>query len=56
MIYMIYTMMYMIVIMIYFRSAFFFTNIHNSQDSRVRVGNLFNSSLPIPSASLKFRH
>ena len=41
---------------IFFLSGFCFMNIHDSQDSRGRGGNLFNSSLPLPPASQTLRH
>ena len=40
----------------FFLSGFFFTNTHDSQESRGRGGFLFNSSLPLPHASKTLRY
>ena len=40
----------------FFLSGFCFMDIHDSQDSRGRGGDLFNSSLPLPPASQPLRH
>ena len=41
---------------VFFLSGLYFTNIHDSQDSRGRGGHLFTSFLPLPPASQTLRH
>ena len=43
-------------LLLFFLSGFFFTNTHDSQDSRGRGGFLFNSSLPLSPASKTLRY
>ena len=40
----------------FFLSGFFFTGIHDSQDSRGREGYFFNSPPPLPPVSQALRH